>query len=322
MSVALNAVARTTDTVVLRRLWVPGATVLHSELARLNALLARVSLLLESVAPLFVALCDFFFPQKSPILLFFLGLLSLPLLLLMLRALAPRLRLHEALSVNADSSAIVAVERKKKPFCSILLYLKHPMALSSIAFCCLFASALTPSGLLSVFLLSSGLPLYQLALFRALSAISGALATLFTPRLIFRLSLPVTALAALLWQFFFLIPVTTACWLVGYRMNWILFLTMTGGVVLSRLGLWVFDLSHVQLMQIKVTGHSAPAIHGAESALSALCSALPLLPAFFLPASRFPILAALSAALIFLALLLFALFFRKEQKKRISAEFE
>ena len=110
-----------------------------------------------------------------------------------------------------------------------------------------------------------------------------------------------------------LLPAAAASWgLVRGGERGVLFGALLGAVVVSRLGLWGFDLAHVQLMQRRVRGPRAPALHGAETGLTAVAESLPLLAALFLRPRDFAVLAAASAAVVGVAAIAFGLFYARE----------
>ncbi len=142
-----------------------------------------------------------------------------------------------------------AQQQPQQPQCTSMsvimaIYVQHPMALCSLAYCFLHCTILCPGSLLHVHLMTRyGVREGALALFQAACSLLGVAGTFMVTHVTQRLPQPAAAHAFLLFQVAVLWLGCAALWLCGWST---VFLAL---VALSRVGLWGFDVAHVSLMQ-------------------------------------------------------------------------
>ena len=172
------------------------------------------------------------------------------------------------------------------------------------AFMCLFFTVLSPSGLLSAHLRSRGVSAGAIASFRSAAQLAGGLGTLVAPRAIARFG----AAAAAVWLQRLQMaavglagvatwPRTTLWWPPSLRPHRELILM--GAVATSRVGLWGFDLSERQLLQLAAPPHQAALLFSLERSLAEAAGLLLLLLSLAYSApDDFYLLVALSVAAV------------------------
>ncbi|XP_051131312.1 solute carrier family 40 member 1-like isoform X2 [Andrographis paniculata] len=126
------------------------------------------------------------------------------------------------------------------------LYLKQDVVLPGVALALLFFTVLSFGSLMSAVLEWEGIPAYVIGIARGVSATIGIAATFVYPLMEARISTLRTGLWSI-WSQWSCLVVCVGSILVSDRVM-SAYLLM-GGVAFSRLGLWMFDLSVIQLMQ-------------------------------------------------------------------------
>ena len=128
------------------------------------------------------------------------------------------------------------------------LYFYHPVFVPSFAYALLYLTVLAFSGQMVTYLLSTGYTSTQVAVARTLSVCLEMVATWAGPWLMGRIGTVRAGLWFASWQ--------SVCLLVGISVFWafkdntmVSASGLVGGTVLSRLGLWGFDLCSQMLVQ-------------------------------------------------------------------------
>jgi hypothetical protein len=128
--------------------------------------------------------------------------------------------------------------------------MRHPMFFCSLSYCFLFCTILCPGSLLHIHLMTNyGVREGMLAMFQAVCSGFGVLGTFMVTRVtgkgVIGKGMTVGS-AAQLFLLFQVVSLWLAClglWLRNWSINFLVLLA------LSRIGLWGFDVSHLQLMQ-------------------------------------------------------------------------
>ncbi|PRW32971.1 TPR repeat-containing isoform B [Chlorella sorokiniana] len=171
----------------------------------------------------------------------------------------------------------------------VLLGWNLPTAAAALALALLYFTVLSFGTLMTAYLKSLGLPEAELAVYRGLGALSGILATVTFPPLHRWLGLVATGSLSIWLQL--------ACLLAGvapalaaalgaavgaaprtYALVW--------GLVLSRFGLWSFDLAANQLIQETVEHSALGAVSGVQGSLQSFCQMLAYAAGVLVPATE------------------------------------
>ncbi|KAF7546509.1 hypothetical protein G7Z17_g8390 [Cylindrodendrum hubeiense] len=192
-------------------------------------------------------------------------------------------------------------------------YFKHPAFVASFAGTLLYFTVLSFSGQMVTYLLAIGYTPTQIAITRTISVVFEVLATWVGPWLMAKIGPVRAGLWFSSWQ--------VSCLAVGMSIFWqytdnslISTLGLVGGIILSRVGLWGFDLS----VQIIVQEEVEAEIRGAFSAVEAswqnvfeMCSYT--LTIVLSSPSQFEWPATISVAAVFCAWALYTRFVRKRR---------
>eukprot|EP00884_Botryococcus_braunii_P013074 jgi/Botrbrau1/21768/Bobra.43_1s0158.1 len=292
--------------VAVERDWVPQLAGVNnaSALARGNDLLRKMDLTSELTGALaFGAVLTQSGPAISLMLLFFLCAACLPLQLWFVHQVAsmvphivtyPRAPDRSRRHPRPETAELAAVPAPPQP--SVLegvmqgwrAYFRQPFLPASLAYIMLFFNAvLSPGGLMTAFLTSRGLSGMAAAAFRGGCAAMGLVGTSAGRWLILRFGVVRAGIAATGWMFLLLSCagliycgfLAAAPRLVGGATSRAVSLAtciFCGLVVLSRPGLWAFDMVDAQLFQTVVSPEEAAAVSSAEGALCNLAEIIML----------------------------------------------
>ncbi|KAL6051429.1 Solute carrier family 40 protein [Balamuthia mandrillaris] len=235
-------------------------------------------------------------------------------------------------------------QKKSNPFVNLYTGWKtyvqtEEVFLASFAFSLLFFTALAPGALLSAFLLTHGLSELSIALFQAVSAAVGMISTFLTPSLFTIYGKEKTGLYSL-WQqtvclvicllFFFGAAsrgtvIMSTLESAGRWLHWDvgesfveasaiwMFLVF---LILSRVGLWSFDLAERQIMQEAVPEDKRGTINSVEYSLTNVFSLLSYLMGMIVPdPEHFGILVIVSFLAVFIAACLFTRWYQKQSPR-------
>jgi iron-regulated transporter 1 len=278
---AASSLASMTERVMVTQEWAPALTRGQAEALRLafNARLRQVYLVTKIGAPAAVGLA---MGLLSPVAVLALvcgwNVVSCAAELALLRALWLG---NSALRESPGKSEAAAATA---PWgAAVGSFIRHPMLLCSLAYCGLFCTVLCPGSLLHVHLMTRhGVGESALAAFQGACSGLGVLGTLLVEYM-GRRGMSVAAAALL-----FLAGQVAALWLacLGLWTNgWAhAFLAL---LALSRVGLWGFDVAHLQLMQEGLGGSSNRAsISVIQYGLCDMCAVAIALPALLLRGSE------------------------------------
>lgn len=183
-------------------------------------------------------------------------------------------------------------------------YIKHKIFLASLSLSMLYLTVLSFGGIMTSYLKLIGYSDFTLGILRAVAGISGISATYLMPYISSKIGIVRTGLWALWLEFFTLIPV-----ILSFKLNisdWINFIMMFGGMSLSRIGLWMFDLSETIILQNQVDSKKIGSISGWQHSLCNFFDLLQFILTmiisdpnnFFIP-SFILLLAVLSSSIIY-----------------------
>ncbi|CAI9111730.1 OLC1v1012023C1 [Oldenlandia corymbosa var. corymbosa] len=148
------------------------------------------------------------------------------------------------------------------------VYLKQDVVLSGVSLALLYFNVLSFGTLMTAALEWERIPVYIIGIGRGISAIIGILATFLYPILESRLSSSVPAGFSSVWsQWTCLLICAASIWIPDRFAS---ACTLMGGVALSRLGLWMFDLSVIQQMQDQVPESERCVVGGVQNSLQSI----------------------------------------------------
>ncbi|KAL7095201.1 hypothetical protein ACP275_10G009200 [Erythranthe tilingii] len=144
------------------------------------------------------------------------------------------------------------------------LYFKQDVVLPGLSLALLYFTVLSFGTLMTAALEWQGIPAYVIGIARGISATVGIAATFLYPVLQSRMSTLRTGIWSI-WSQWTCLLLCVASVLVKGKM--VSAYMLMGGVALSRLGLWMFDLSVIQQMQDHVAESDRCVVGGAQSSL-------------------------------------------------------
>ncbi|KAF3636930.1 Solute carrier family 40 member 1 [Capsicum annuum] len=156
------------------------------------------------------------------------------------------------------------------------VYLQQDVVLPGLALALLFFTVLSFGTLMTATLEWEGIPAYVIGIARGVSATIGIAATFLYPILESHIS----TLRTGLWSIcHILLPTQWTCLLICVASIWVhtKFLSafmLMAGVAVSRLGLWMFDLSVIQQMQDHVPESDRCVVGGVQSSLQSVLELL------------------------------------------------
>ncbi|KAK9728370.1 hypothetical protein K7432_001158 [Basidiobolus ranarum] len=170
---------------------------------------------------------------------------------------------YEAIPGN-PVQAVAQPSYLRQVFDDWIFYFKHPIFLPSLSIAMLYLTVLSFNGIMISFLKWQGYSDSLLASMKAISAFTGVLATYLMPVVAKHIGVVRTGIWSIWSEVITLIPVVAAFLCPPT----ILAKTMLfGGMALSRIGLWSFDLSQVHIIQSSVANEDAGRINGLQHSL-------------------------------------------------------
>lgn len=207
-------------------------------------------------------------------------------------------------------------------------YIRQPVLFASLSIVCLYVTVLNVSSTMVSFLASDVSKMHNIgiAVARALTAVTGVMATLIAPRLINRTGVAKAGVIGIWWQMGWLYLALVAIALftfissASYVISQVFLYVFVLAVIISRIGLWTFDLAETQIMQLGIQEDERGAVNSAEHSLFnvaeffvLVCSMLVAKPQYFI------ILAVISAGFVQIAAIMFTCWNFTKHRKTIDA---
>ncbi|KAI8838940.1 hypothetical protein BC829DRAFT_404059 [Chytridium lagenaria] len=266
------------------------------KLTALNTHLRRIDLICKLAAPLFVSFIASYISVPTTMLIVTVWCLQLF-----------RLSLSSQLQKTLTIPPADGLEREEtNPISRLIVYYNHPIFLSSLAVSCLYFTSLSFSGVMITYLLDQGYTPSFLSVMRGLAVISGLSATITLPNLVSSIGLVRSGLWGIWSELALLVPMMAAVVMLQFGWdggNMGVTVALFAGVVVSRWGLWTFDLCIPEDVGI---------INGAQFSLQNLAELLSyaVTIVFYLP-SQFWISAILSTAGVFIGCITYTIYARR-----------
>jgi len=149
---------------------------------------------------------------------------------------------------------------------SLKIYFEQTVAMGGVSLSLLYLNVLSFGGIMTAYLVWKGMGLEKVGVWRGVNSALGLLGIFCFSFSTKRFSLKNTGMIAIIWQF--------ACLSLSYLSlfvdNYTLSLTLLiGGVISSRIGLWVFDVAVTQLFQQTVRSEVSGVVGGVQQSLNA-----------------------------------------------------
>jgi iron-regulated transporter 1 len=161
-------------------------------------------------------------------------------------------------------------------FQNLHIYMRQPkgIAWGGIGLAFLYFNVLSFGGIMTTYLVSRGMSLKTIGLWRGISSAIGLLGTgVFDCSLRQNWKLEQTGLASVVWQFVWLGVCLLSVVVDDGTSNSLALALLILGVLPSRIGLWVYDISVTQLMQQHVEENvRGRGVGGAQTSLNAFMS--------------------------------------------------
>eukprot|EP01084_Bolivina_argentea_P256512 431923_1 len=286
-------------------------------LAKVNARMRRIDLFCKIMAPAFFGIYTEYLGntriQKvyyGSLVIFLWNVIGLVLEWVSIKLLYNENRTVLSLTNNRSKKA-------KKDNAFILIYngwrsyIKSTVLLPSIAYCMLYINVLSGGVLVTSYLKFKGISYLILGVTKGFGALFGVFGTFLTPFLHNKLDLSMELIGIItIWLFWFaLIPVGIADIIIGEN-NIILAYIMLACMIIARTGLWSFDLSINQLMQLMVKESVRAQVNGTQVALCQMFYMISSLLTMILhKVDQFFIVVWLTEILIFVACIVYSLWY-------------
>ena len=320
----VERLSATMNTIAVERDWVivmAGKSVQH--LQTMNSQMRRIDLSCKLIAPLMIALIDGYLTKVAIIVTLSVAVVSLPLEYILISKvyhaieelhIRSRIR-RDCESSTAATSILSYLSRSVHHTASDLkYYITHKAFLPSISLALLYLTVLSFGGQMINYLISLSYSSTSIGILRTLSAICELSATFLAPLVMDRIG----AIRAGIWflntQLLFIGIAAASLWFTSHATASLTNIVFLASVILSRVGLWGFDLSAQILIQEDVEfdsrGKFSAIEAGFQNAFEMLGFASTIV--FSRPDQfRFP--AAISAGSVAVAGVFYALFVRRRR---------
>lgn len=233
----------------------------------------RIDLICKLVGPLAISLVDGGSTTAAIWLTVALNALSLPVEYFAIARVytkVPKLRIPKT---SARSRSVLATTWSPKSCITYLQslvesfpeYFQHPACLPSFSLALLYLTVLSFGGQMVTYLLSAGYTSFIIALVRSLSVIVEITATWIAPRAMARLGATRAGMWFLSWQVIWLAGAVSFFWSESSPL--IAASALSGGTIISRVGLWGYDLCAQTTIQ-NVSDRLQPALIQRKQALT------------------------------------------------------
>lgn len=242
------------NTISIERDWVIViAQGVEHDLQEMNAQMRRIDLFCKLVGPLAIAVVAGFSTEVAILITLGMTCVSVGVEYIAIAKVYQSVQgLHESSHrIGSDALTDSTFFHRLRGQCldtisGISTYVHHPALLPSLSLSLLYLTVFSFGGQMVTYLLSTGLTSTSVGLFRTLSTILELSATWLAPRVMDNIGPIRGGIWFLNWQLAMVALSIAALWIDG--LSWKLAGLLTG-VILSRVGLWGFDLSAQMIIQ-------------------------------------------------------------------------
>ncbi|KAH0264953.1 putative Ferriportin iron efflux transporter, partial [Aureobasidium melanogenum] len=197
-------------------------------------------------------------------------------------------------------------------FRSCISYIQHPAFLPSFSLSLLYLTVLTFGGQMVTYLLSVGFSSISIGLLRTVSTIFELSTTWLAPKAMHKIGAIRCGIWFLNWQIIWDVIAVTMLWIEVPQKYAVL--GLLAGTIASRVGLWGFDLSAQVIVQEAVESDQRGSFSAMEASVQNTFELLSFASTtIFARPDQFKIPAAISAAAVVLAGLMYAFFVRQRR---------
>ncbi|KAG9522139.1 hypothetical protein E4T50_13919 [Aureobasidium sp. EXF-12298] len=309
------------NTISIERDWVVVISQKNTDdLQELNSQMRRIDLFCKLVGPLSIALIAGFSTSVAILVTFgmtavsvFVEYYAIARVYYEVEDLQLRSEPLQDLQPTDSPVASPGVSRHaRQTFRSCISYIQHPAFLPSFSLSLLYLTVLTFGGQQIAYLLSVGLSSISIGLLRTLSTIFELSSTWLAPKAMHEIGAIRCGIWFLNWQIVWVVIAATMLWIEVPQQYAVL--GLLAGTIASRVGLWGFDLSAQVIIQEAVESDQRGSFSAMEASVQSTFELLSFAStAIFARPDQFKIPAAISAAAVVLAGLMYAFFVRQRR---------
>lgn len=161
----------------------------------------------------------------------------------------PKLRLPKSSAADSNDTSgwLRPAQQIKDIYRAFRQYFGHPACLPSFALALLYFTVLSFGGQMVTYLVSAGFNSFYIGLVRSLSVVVELSATWIAPRVMSRITPTRAAMWFLNWQILWLAATVSFFWSEPRAI--VAASGLSAGTILSRVGLWGYDLSAQVIIQ-------------------------------------------------------------------------
>ena len=241
-------------------------------LTTMNSQMRRIDLVCKLMGPFIIAMIDGYSTEVAILVNLAMNLASVVIeyyaIARVYNAVPALHRSTRTSSASADMSLSATMKHSlSKVTSSLATYLRHPAFRPSLALSLLYLTVLSFSGQMVTYLLSKGYTSFHVAAARTISVALEISATWLAPYIISLIGAVRAGIWFLSWQTLCLIFAVAAFWPLQERSPLLSSSILVTGTILSRVGLWGFDLSAQLIVQEEVDSEA----RGSFSSMEASC---------------------------------------------------
>ncbi|KIW67523.1 hypothetical protein PV04_06767 [Phialophora macrospora] len=291
----------------------------HNErnLQSLNARMRRIDLVCKLAGPLVIALIDGASRNAAIFLILATNAAAAPIeyfaIAQVYRA-VPQLQIPktQSASITSDQTVHTSPRQLLAPFRELKKYAQHPAFLPSLSLSLLYFTVLSMSGQQITYLVSAGYSSFAIGLVRALSTTFELSATWIAPRLMRKIGATRAGMWFLSWQIGWLGGAVSFFWVESKPI--VAASGLVVGTILSRIGLWGYDLCAQFIIQQEVQGSQRGSFSTTEATLQNLFELLSYVMTIVWSSPRqFRYPALLTTVAVYTAAGLYAYFLRQRR---------
>jgi iron-regulated transporter 1 len=295
--------------VAVERDWLPIISAhLECDRSTLNASMRRIDLTCKLAAPVVISLVQSFSTIGANITILLLSLVSMSVeytAIASVYATIPELaqkETHDALPLTTgdidEPEALQSIKSRSNTLETWTSYFQSPVFLPSLALSLLYLTVLSTGVQYQTYMLSTNHTALAVSIIRLIAVISELSATCLAPVIIAKVGQIRSGLWSVNWQVvILLVGVGSSFWTIDSSLaSWYL----TAAIIISRVGLWGFDLAVQDIVQEKVPESKRGTFSACEMGLQNLFELLSFGSTILFPNAsqfRYPVMISLGAVL-------------------------
>ena len=321
----MEKLSATMNIIAVERDWVVSIAENDSILQSMNSQMRRIDLFCKLVGPLAIALLDGWSTKVAILATLGVNMLSVSAEYLLIAkvfqkvASLSRSRQGPSECVDGDfeqppEPRTMGASGLRMLMTAIKLYTSQKAFLPSFSLCCLYLTVLSFAGQMTTYLLANSTPRLTsttIGFLRTASTVLEISATFIAPQIMNAIGPVRAGMWSLSWQMLCLTPAVAFFFTSTPPISVI---SIIIGVILSRIGLWVFDLSAQQIIQESVEAQYRGSFSSIEASFQNLFELLTFAMTIVFPRpEQFKYPALVSLVAVYVAALLYAKFVRDQR---------